>query len=185
MNNNSSQRAVLMCLVIGTLFSVSACVTTREELGKKDDVAAASANMQLAISAMQTNDLELAKSKIDKALSQDPHSASVRYVAGLLYARIKEYGKADSYYSQAIDLEPHNGDIINGYAAYLCNRKNYSKGEKLALRAAEDPLYKSPYVALLNAGICAKEEGRLNVAEDYFRRALKLQPNFSAALLQM
>jgi type IV pilus assembly protein PilF len=173
-------------LVLTTLSMVlGGCITTREELGKKDDAAAASANMQLAINAMQTNDLELSKAKIDKALSQDPHNAAVFYIAGMLYARIKEYSKADGYYSEAINLEPHNGDYINGYAVHLCQRKNYSKGEKLALKAADDPLYKSPHIALLNAGNCALDAGKPNIAEEYFRRALKLQPNFSAVLLQM
>jgi type IV pilus assembly protein PilF len=175
----------LASVIVSCAVALTGCITTRDELGKKDDVAAAQANMQLGINAMQQNNLSEAKAKIDKALTQDSKSADVHFVAGILYARIKEYGKADGYYERAIDLEPRNSDYVNGYAVYLCGRKNYEKGEKLALKAAENPLYKSPHVALLNAGICAMDAGHAGKAEEYFRRALKIQPDFSAALLYM
>jgi len=170
---------------IATAMLLAGCVTTGDELGKKDNNAAATANMQLGINAMQQNNLSEAKAKIDKALNQDPKSADVHFVAGILYARIKEYGKADDYYSRAIILDPRNSEYVNGYAVFLCSRKNYEKGEKLAAKTAENPLYKSPHVALLNAGICALDAGHPGKAEEYFRRALKIQPEFSQALLYM
>jgi len=173
----------LAFLVLATL--LSGCVTTKDELGKKDDAAAAAANMQLSINAMQQNNLSEAKAKIDRALGEGPKSADVNFVAGILYARIKEFNKADGFYSRAIDLDPRNSEYVNGYAVFLCSRKNYEKGEKLAVKAAEDPLYKSPQVALLNAGVCALDSGHPNKAEEYFRRALKAQPDFSPALLHM
>jgi type IV pilus assembly protein PilF len=141
--------------------------------------------MQLSINSMRQGDLSEAKAKIDKALGQDSKNAAVRYVAGMLYSKINEVHKADNYYAQAVDLEPRNGDYVNGYAAFLCAHKNYAKGEKMALKIADDPLYKAPYMALLNAGNCALDDGRPVKAEEYLRSALKLQPNFSPALLQM
>jgi len=173
-------------LVIGVAaVMLSGCVTTGDQLGKKDDAAAAVANMQLGINAMQQNNLSEAKAKIDKALNQDPRSADVHFVAGILYARIKEYSKADDYYSRAMNLEPRNSEYMNGYAVFLCSRKNYEKGEALAAKAAENPLYKSPQVALLNAGVCALDAGHAGKAEEYFRRAIKAQQDFSPALLYM
>ena len=141
--------------------------------------------MQLSINAMQQNNLADSKAKIDKALAENPKNPAVHFVAGILYARINEFGKADDFYTEAIKLDPHNSEYVNGYAVFLCSRKNFAKGEKLALKAADDPLYKSPFVALFNAGNCAMDEGRSGKAEEYFRRALKLQPNFTPALLQM
>jgi len=181
--NQYLKRSGFASLLAATL--LFGCVTTKDELGKKDDTAAAAANMQLGINAMQQNNLSEAKAKIDKALNQDPKSADVHFVAGILYARIKEYNKADGYYSRAIDLDSRNSEYANGYAVFLCGRKNYEKGEKLALKAAENPLYKSPQVALLNAGICELDAGNFSRAEEHFRRALKMQPEFSPALLYM
>jgi len=179
-------RLPLASAVVATLLPLlNACVTTSDQLGKKDDAVAAVANMQLSIDSMQRGDLSEAKAKIDRALGQDPKNASVRYVAGMLYSRINEVHKADSFYAEAVNLEPRNGDYVNGYAAFLCSHKFYTKGEKMALKIADDPLYKAPYMALLNAGNCALDDGRPNKAEEYFRSALKLQPNFSPALLQM
>ena len=182
--NQFFKQGLLLTLPI-LLLTLNACVTTRDELGKKDDSAAAAANMQLAINSMQQGDLSGAKAKIDKALGQDSKNAAARFVAGMLYSKINEAHKAEGFYADAVALEPRNGDYVNGYAAFLCAHRNFSKGEKMALKVAEDPLYKAPYVALLNAGNCAIDDGRANKAEEYFRRALKLQPNFGPALFQM
>jgi type IV pilus assembly protein PilF len=175
----------MLTLIPLSMLALNACVTTNDQLGKKDDSAAAVANMQLAINSMQQGDLSGAKEKIDKALGQDPKNAAAKFVAGMLYSKINEVHKANEYYADAVALEPRNGDYVNGYAAFLCAHKNFAKGEKMALKVADDPLYKVPYVALLNAGNCAIDDGRANKAEEYFRRALKLEPNFTPALFQM
>jgi len=68
---------------------------------------------------------------------------------------------------------------------YLCQHKKYERGQKIALEAAADPLYKTPEVAFMNAGNCALSGGDMKVAEDYFRQALARKPRFGEALLQM
>jgi len=57
--------------------------------------------------------------------------------------------------------------------------------QRIAAKAATDPLYKTPEVALMNAGNCALDAGRSVKAEEYLRRALSVRPNFAVALLQM
>ncbi len=173
------------CFLPIAFLSLPACVTTSEQFGKKDDVAAASFNLQLGINLMRQNNLSEAKAKIDKALQQDPKSADAHFIAGVLYDRINENSKADDFYAKAVSLNPKNSEYVNGYAVFLCRKGHREKGEKMALKAAEDPLYKTPELALLNAGNCALDDGRISKAEEYLRRALKIQPNFSPALLQM
>jgi type IV pilus assembly protein PilF len=58
-------------------------------------------------------------------------------------------------------------------------------GEKQALMAASDPLYKTPEAALLNAGVCARKAGDKKRAEQYLRRALSIQPRFPPVLLEL
>ena len=55
----------------------------------------------------------------------------------------------------------------------------------MALEAAADPLYKTPEVAYMNAGNCARDGGNLKAAEEYFRHALAVRPRFGEALFQM
>lgn len=181
------RQPILRCLaMVGVLTGLAACVTSGDaELGKKDKDAAASYNTELGVNYLRQGNLNEAKNKLDRALEQNPRSAQANFFAGLLYDRLGENKKSDSYYSRAVDLDPKNSEILNGYAVFLCRKGDRDKGEKLALEAAENPLYKTPEVALTNAGNCALDEGRATKAEQYFRRALKSQPNFTPALLQM
>ena len=47
--------------------------------------------------------------------------------------------------------------------------------------AIRNPLYKTPEIALVNAGKCSVAIGDSNAADQYFRRALQLRPNDAAA----
>lgn len=165
---------------------ISACVTSGDQqLGQKDADAAAGYNLQLGVDYLRQGNLAEAKNKLDRSLQQNPKSPQANFANGLLYDRLGDNRKADAYYSRAADLDPGNSEVINGYAVFLCRKGNRDKGEKLALQAAANPLYKTPEVAFTNAGNCALDAGHLNKAEQHFRRALSLQPNFTPALLQM
>ena len=68
---------------------------------------------------------------------------------------------------------------------YLCQKGKFERGEKLALEAAENRLYKTPEAALLNAGNCARSAGDVKRAEEHYRRSLQVRPRFAEALFQM
>jgi type IV pilus assembly protein PilF len=50
---------------------------------------------------------------------------------------------------------------------------------------ARSPLYQTPEVALINAGVCVRGTGDVVDAERYFRRALAIHPNLPEAMLQL
>lgn len=165
--------------------SITACVSSEPQLGMKDSEAAAAYNLQLGVDYFRQGDLSQAKDKLDRSLQQNPKNAQTYVASGMLYDRLGEARKADQYFNKAVDLEPKNGEIVNSYAVFLCRKGDHAKGEQMALQAATNPLYKTPEAAYLNAGNCAVDAGRDAKAEEYFRKALALRPNFSAALLQM
>jgi type IV pilus assembly protein PilF len=57
-------------------------------------------------------------------------------------------------------------------------------GEKLFDQVARNPLYQTPEVALVNAGVCVRSAGNLLDADRYFAKALAIRPNMPEALLQ-
>jgi type IV pilus assembly protein PilF len=165
--------------------AVSGCVTGDPPLGEKDNASAAAYNLQLGIDYFQQGNLSLAKEKLDRSMQQNPKNAQIYVASGMLYDRLGEGNKADQYFSKAANIEPKDGDIANSYAVFLCRRGDYKKGEALALKAASNPLYKTPEAAYFNAGNCAVDDRRSADAEKYFRRALAVSPNFAPALLQL
>lgn len=146
---------------------------------------AAEINLELGVEHLRKGNLQAAKDKIDRALQQNPRYGRAHLIAGMLYNRLGDESKAESHYERAVALEPKNPEFKNNYAVFLCQQKKYARGEKVALEAGADPLYKTPEVAFLNAGNCALSAGDLKRAEDNIRKALATQPRFGEALLQM
>ena len=146
---------------------------------------AAEINLELGIEHLRKGNLQQAKEKIDKSLEQNPRYGRAHLIAGMLYNRLGDESKAESHFERAIALEPKNPEFKNNYAVYLCQQKKYARGEKIALEAAADQLYKTPEVAFLNAGNCALSAGDLKRAEDNLRKSLAAKPRFGEALLQM
>jgi type IV pilus assembly protein PilF len=154
---------------------------------KKTDKAheAAIYNVQLGVAYMNQGDLERAKDKLDRALSQDPDNADVHSARAALFARLGNKDKADSEYRAALRLAPNDPRMINNYAVYLCQSGRSEEGVKRFLEAARNPMYPTPEAAYTNAGVCQRaakhdEDARLN-----FTRALQLKPNFAEAQFQL
>jgi type IV pilus assembly protein PilF len=172
---------LLLCVALAfTACSGSKTVKDQSQRGE-----AAAINLQIGVDYFKQGDLQGAKDKIERALEQDPSNAMAHSTAGLLYDRLGETAKAENHYSRAVTLEPKNSDLHNNFAVFLCRHGKYEKGEKQALIAVADPLYKTPEIAYLNAAYCARGANNLKNAEQYFRGALAVQPRFVPALLEM
>jgi type IV pilus assembly protein PilF len=171
----------LTCVVAASLVG---CMgnNSSQQMSKPQPDRASDINLEIGIDHLRKGNLSEAKEKIDRALDQNPRNAKAHAVAGVLYDRLGDVKQADSHFDRAISLEPKDPDIGNNYAAFLCKNGRHERGEKVALQTAANPLYKTPEIALVNAGNCARAAGDLASAEADYRRALSVQPRFGAAL---
>lgn len=151
---------------------------------KKQPAQAAIANMQLAIEYMKLNQLANARDCVERALSENSSNPDVQTTAGLVYERLKETAKAERAYETAVRLSKNDPSIKNYYAGFLCRTGKVAAGEKMFNEVSRDPLYPTPAVALVNAGVCARSAGNLIDADQYFAHALAIRPNMPEALLQ-
>jgi type IV pilus assembly protein PilF len=152
---------------------------------KASPAVSASTNMQLAIEYLRLGEMIKSRDTIERALSQNPGSADVQMTAGLIYERLNEMPKADRAYAAGYRLGKGDPNIQNNYAGYLCRTGKAIDGEKLFLQVASSPLYRTPEVALVNAGVCSRSTGDVVDAERYFNKALAIRPNLPEALLQL
>ncbi len=132
---------------------------------------------QLAAGYYARNQQNVALEELNEALKVEPKYAPAHNVLGLIYMELKEDAKAEQSFKKAIELAPQDPEIRNNYGWYLC-----VKGQtKLAIEqfnmAARHPLYRTPEVALVNAGQCSARVGEIRAAESYYRQALALQPS--------
>jgi type IV pilus assembly protein PilF len=152
---------------------------------KPDPEQAALANMKMAQEYLRTNNLSRAQERIERALSEAPDNAFVQETAGLVYEQLKDKPRAEHAFAAASRLGKQNPDIQNSYAGFLCRNGKAKAGEKLLLEVANNPVYQTPQVALVNAGVCVEGTGDTIDAERYFTRALAIRPNMPEALLQL
>jgi type IV pilus assembly protein PilF len=142
-------------------------------------------NTQLGVAYLQQGNRDLAMQKLQKALEQNPDNANAYLGLGLLYDSIGDTGKAQNSYEKALDKAPDDPDVQNNYAVFLCQHGQQKKSEKYFLAAAQNALYATPDAAYTNAGVCASQIPDMKTAEQYFRKALDINPIFPGALYQM
>lgn len=177
-----SRRALVVAAAVLSLCAPAAGA----QQNQSDREKAAAINAELAITYMKQDNLRAAREKVDKALEQNPRSVEAQMAAGFVYDRLGEDKKAGGHFDQAVRLAgKDNPDTLNNAAVFQCRKGNKKRGEELFLQAAASPLYRTPEVALTNAGGCARADGRPRDAEGYFRQALALRPGMPDALLQM
>lgn len=145
----------------------------------------AEANMELGILYMREGKKAIALELLQKAISQDPDLAEAHNAIAVLYENLGETDKADDHFRRAVSLDPKNSQAHNNYGGFLCRSQRWDDAEEHFLKAAANPLYETPEVAYTNAGICANTAKDSAKAEQYWRKALELNPRFPSALLYM
>jgi type IV pilus assembly protein PilF len=142
-------------------------------------------NARLAVEYLKRDQLQVAQDKIEKALAQNPKDVNVQLSAGLVYERLRDKRQAEKHFRQALRAEPDNPEAQNAYGAYLCRNDEFSKGQKMFVEAAANPLYRTPFVAYTNAGVCARSAGQLEEAERYLRQALASNVDYPETFAQL
>lgn len=146
-------------------------------------VAQRAINNAQALLALGRMDEALLQSQ--EALRADPRSAQAHIVhAGILEALGREDDAARSQ-QRALALAPASGPILNAHGAWLCRNGRFDEALQAFSRATLDEAYRDPEQALGNAGTCAAQAGRMEMAELNFRAALGLAPTQAQSLTGM
>jgi type IV pilus assembly protein PilF len=103
----------------------------------------------------------------------------------MLFERMNQPAKADEEFRTALKLAPHDPDVINNYAVYLCQNGRTDEGVKRFLEAAHNALYRTPQAAYTNAGVCLRAAKRDEEARANFNAAIQLRPNYAEAAFQL
>jgi type IV pilus assembly protein PilF len=178
-----SSAAILLGVGAALLAAVLAGCANQQEIRQRHD--AAVYNTELGIAYMRRGDLAIAQRKLDRALEENPDDPDVHSARALLFGRLREPKQADREYREALRLAPKNPDFQNNYAVYLCNAGRVDEGVKTFIAAARNPLYMTPELAYENAGVCLRSVHRDVGAEEMFRQALAIRPNFAQAVWEL
>ena len=169
------------------LAALTACVTSGGSVSEPaSESDAAIANRNLGAGYLRQGNAELAIERLQRALAQDPRLVEAHTTIAVAYNQIGNFEQAESHFRRATELDSDDGAAANAYAVYLCENGNrWADARPYFRRAAADTTYGTPEVALTNAGLCARDAGDLEAAEENFRAALARSPRHADALLNM
>ncbi|ESS71848.1 type IV pilus biogenesis/stability protein PilW [Methyloglobulus morosus KoM1] len=172
-------RVGIMVLVM-TLSACSWFSDTTPEAEKPTEI-----YLQLGIRYMDLNKLKLAKENLLLALEKDPNNAKAHSALAFLYEKITHFDQARQHYEAALGLAPDDIGIQNNYGKFLCERRQFDRGLALLTTASSNLLNDRQWMALTNAARCHLGMGQRPEAIALLKRALNMNGQYSAALLEM
>jgi type IV pilus assembly protein PilF len=147
--------------------------------------ARARSHTELAAAYYQRGNLGVALDELRIATAADPSYAPAHSLLGLVHMDLREESLAAQSFERALSLAPNDGDINHNYGMFLCQTKREPDSIKYFMQAVKNPLYGTPSRSYSAAGVCTLRTGNPKEAEQYFERALRLQPDEPAALLNL
>ena len=131
---------------------------------------------ELAAGYYERGQMDVALEELGNAKALDPTYPKIYDIYGLVYAMLGERAKAEENFKQALSLAPTDSQIRENWGAFLCGTGRAREALPEFEQVLKDPLYKTPEIALINAGKCSAAIGDTKAAEEYLRRALAVSP---------
>lgn len=145
----------------------------------------ARAHTDLAAAYFERGSMAIALEELRAATEADSSYAPAHNVFGLVYMELKENQLAESSFERALRLSPNDPDINHNFGWFLCNTSREKESVGYFVQALRNPLYATPWRSYSAAGVCSLKTGNTKDAEEFFQRALKLEPDDAPALLKL
>lgn len=149
------------------------------------DNSPANVYIRLATAYINRKDYETAYKNARKAVEVDPGNPNAYNLLGVVYQLVNEDARAKDAFQRALAIEPDDPYINNTYASFLCEIKDFDKSRYHFQKTINHPLYTDKHLPMTNIGICALRNDKLEIAEEYLRKALQLNGKFRNALYNM
>jgi len=129
--------------------------------------------------------MNVALEELRIAVAADANYAMAYGLFGLVYMELKENTLAEQNFDRALRLAPNEPDINHNYGLYLCQTAREKESIKYFLQAIRNPLYPAPWRSYAAAGTCSMRVKNTKDADEFFQRALKMEPDEPGSLLQL
>jgi type IV pilus assembly protein PilF len=140
---------------------------------------------ELAAAYYERGSMGVALEELRSATAADDSYAPAYGLFGLVYTQLGEKPLAQDNFERALRLAPNDPDINHNFGWFLCQNGREDDSIRYFMRAVRNPLYNAPWRSYSAAGVCSLRVNKTKEAEDYFQRALKLDPDQPSALLNL
>ena len=127
----------------------------------------------------------IALEELRRATAADSSYAPAHNMLGRVYMALKENRLADQSFERALQLSPNDPDINHSYGWFLCQTGEERQSIRYFLQAIRNPLYAAPWRSYSAAGVCSLRGDNVKDADEFFQRALRLEPDEPTALLKL
>jgi type IV pilus assembly protein PilF len=141
--------------------------------------------VELAAEYLRQGQLAPALQNARKGVMVAPKNPGAQNMLGLVHQQLGETELAERHFREAVSLDPQDPYANNAFGQFLCAQERYDEAQRYFDAALANPLNPEPWVPLANAGVCAYEQGKLDEAESYLRKALRANPRLAPALVRM
>jgi len=139
----------------------------------------------LAAAYYERGSMAIALEELRVATAADANYPPAHSMLGLVYMELRENQLAEASFERALRLSPSDPDINHNYGWFLCNTSREKESIKLFVQAIRNPLYATPWRSYSAAGVCSLRGGNSKDAEEFFQRALKLEPDDTPSLIKL
>jgi type IV pilus assembly protein PilF len=153
-----------------------------EETPRRDARERAKIHAELGAAYYGSGQYAVSLEELKTALEADPNYVPALNQLGLVYLALGKEDDAQAQFEKANRLDPNDSSVNNNYGMLLCRRGRDRDAMRYFNKALQNPLYQTPEVAYVNAGLCARTKGDNTKAEEFMRKARALAPDQPQAL---
>lgn len=185
---------IFLLLVISLLSACQSTMVDSASDGEEDlsnqyskaydsDNKMANVNTQLGAGYIANGRYDRALVKLKKALRHDPDYALAHNYLGVLYSRLERPELAYKEFNKSMRLSNNDSAMVNNYAIFLCEQKEFDKAREKFKQVVNNPLYINRSGAYQSAAWCAYQNNNYPLSDELYHTALDMNANLFRSLL--
>jgi type IV pilus assembly protein PilF len=132
--------------------------------------------LELASAYYSQGQMSTALDEVKQALAIDPNLPHAYNLRGLIYSGMNEYQLAEDSFRRALQMDPHDADVMHNYGWFLCQRRRFPESYAQLDKAVSIPQYRGVDKTLTAKGVCQARSGDMVEAEKTLTRAYQFEP---------
>ncbi len=166
-----------LVLSVFLIFCIASCAANIEIRKKQEE-----ASRNLGEAYMHQGDFSSALRELLKAEKIYSKDHLLQNDLGLAYMAKRRLDLAVKHFKKAVKLKPDYVPAKNNLGTAYLAKKEWDVAIACFKEIVDDVLYATPHYPLTNLGWAYYNKQKYEVAEEYYRKALRIEPNFILAL---
>lgn len=174
-----------------TIFSSSSSSTSSRTMSTEEEKALsdyeriqkAEAHHNLGTAYLRSGRHNMALAEYKAALKLMPKDYNIMYDIGLVYLLWNNPEEAIPYFENVLELKPDYAAAINSLGNAYLSMQDYDSAIAYYDQISDEIIYATPYMPMANKGLAYFNKGDYAKAEECYKAALKMEPEYINALV--